>query len=38
MRQHRRAPGLDVETAATDAERLPFEDRSFDLVFGHAVI
>ena len=30
--------GLDVETAATDAERLPFEDRSFDLVFGHAVL
>jgi ubiquinone/menaquinone biosynthesis C-methylase UbiE len=30
--------GLDVETATTDAERLPFEDRSFDLVFGHAVL
>jgi SAM-dependent methyltransferase len=30
--------GLDLETAATDAERLPFEDRSFDLVFGHAVL
>jgi ubiquinone/menaquinone biosynthesis C-methylase UbiE len=29
---------LDVETAATDAEHLPFEDRSFDLVFGHAVL
>jgi ubiquinone/menaquinone biosynthesis C-methylase UbiE len=30
--------GLDLETTATDAERLPFEDRSFDLVFGHAVL
>jgi ubiquinone/menaquinone biosynthesis C-methylase UbiE len=27
-----------VETVATDAERLPFEDASFDLVFGHAVL
>jgi ubiquinone/menaquinone biosynthesis C-methylase UbiE len=30
--------GLEVETRAIDAERLPFEDRSFDLVFGHAVL
>jgi SAM-dependent methyltransferase len=30
--------GLAVETAATDAERLPFKDQSFDLVFGHAVL
>jgi ubiquinone/menaquinone biosynthesis C-methylase UbiE len=30
--------GLDVETAACDAEELPFEDASFDLVFGHAVL
>jgi ubiquinone/menaquinone biosynthesis C-methylase UbiE len=30
--------GLDVETVVTDAERLPFEDGSFDLVFGHAVL
>jgi ubiquinone/menaquinone biosynthesis C-methylase UbiE len=30
--------GLDIRTEATDAERLPFEDRSFDLVFGHAVL
>jgi ubiquinone/menaquinone biosynthesis C-methylase UbiE len=30
--------GLDLETATTDAERLPFEDQSFDLVFGHAVL
>lgn len=30
--------GLEVETRATDAERLPFEDASFDFVFGHAVL
>jgi SAM-dependent methyltransferase len=30
--------GLDVTTRVTDAERLPFEDASFDLVFGHAVL
>jgi ubiquinone/menaquinone biosynthesis C-methylase UbiE len=30
--------GLDVRTVETDAERLPFEDASFDLVFGHAVL
>jgi SAM-dependent methyltransferase len=30
--------GLEVETAATEAERLPFDDESFDLVFGHAVL
>jgi SAM-dependent methyltransferase len=30
--------GLDVRTAASDAERLPFPDASFDLVFGHAVL
>jgi SAM-dependent methyltransferase len=30
--------GLPVETAACDAVRLPFEDDSFDLVFGHAVL
>jgi len=30
--------GLEVETAITDAERLPFEDETFDLVFGHAVL
>ncbi len=30
--------GLAVETRRTDAERLPFEDGSFDLVFGHAVL
>jgi ubiquinone/menaquinone biosynthesis C-methylase UbiE len=30
--------GLEVETASADAERLPFDDASFDLVFGHAVL
>src|SRR5258707_11429953 len=27
-----------VGTVATEAEQLPFEDESFDLVFGHAVL
>jgi ubiquinone/menaquinone biosynthesis C-methylase UbiE len=30
--------GLEVETIRSEAERLPFEDASFDLVFGHAVL
>jgi SAM-dependent methyltransferase len=30
--------GLDVETAVCDAEALPFDDDSFDVVFGHAVL
>jgi SAM-dependent methyltransferase len=30
--------GLQVETVSADAERLPFEDESFDLVLGHAVL
>jgi ubiquinone/menaquinone biosynthesis C-methylase UbiE len=30
--------GLRVETAACDAAALPFEDASFDLVLGHAVL
>jgi ubiquinone/menaquinone biosynthesis C-methylase UbiE len=32
------ALGLEVETAACDASELPFEDDSFDLVLGHAVL
>jgi len=28
----------DVTTVATEAEQLPFEDESFDLAFGHAVL
>jgi ubiquinone/menaquinone biosynthesis C-methylase UbiE len=30
--------GLDVDTVACDAAELPFEDASFDLVLGHAVL
>jgi ubiquinone/menaquinone biosynthesis C-methylase UbiE len=30
--------GQNVETVRCDAETLPFEDESFDLVFGHAVL
>ena len=30
--------GLAVETAACEASALPFNDGSFDLVFGHAVL
>jgi SAM-dependent methyltransferase len=30
--------GLEAETVATEAENLPFEDESFDIVFGHAVL
>jgi ubiquinone/menaquinone biosynthesis C-methylase UbiE len=29
---------LEVETVRTESERLPFDDASFDLVFGHAVL
>jgi ubiquinone/menaquinone biosynthesis C-methylase UbiE len=32
------ALGLEAETVATEGEELPFEDESFDLVFGHAVL
>jgi SAM-dependent methyltransferase len=30
--------GLEVRTVPADAERLPFEDESFDLVLGHAIL
>src|SRR5581483_7574704 len=30
--------GLEVTTAAADAEHLPFEDDSFDVVLGHAIL
>jgi ubiquinone/menaquinone biosynthesis C-methylase UbiE len=30
--------GLNVQTVCTEAERLPFPDDSFDLVFGHAIL
>ena len=32
------ALGLEADTVVTEAEELPFEDESFDLVFGHAVL
>src|SRR4051812_32580817 len=32
------ALGVEAETVVTEAEELPFEDESFDLVFGHAVL
>jgi ubiquinone/menaquinone biosynthesis C-methylase UbiE len=30
--------GLEADTASCEASELPFEDESFDLVFGHAVL
>jgi ubiquinone/menaquinone biosynthesis C-methylase UbiE len=30
--------GLDVKTQPADAERLPFENESYDLVLGHAIL
>jgi ubiquinone/menaquinone biosynthesis C-methylase UbiE len=30
--------GLEVETVVADAEQLPFDNESFDLVLGHAVL
>jgi len=38
LRANARELGLDVRTRVCDAEALPFEDASFDLVFGHAVL
>jgi ubiquinone/menaquinone biosynthesis C-methylase UbiE len=32
------ALGLEVKTVQTEAEVLPFDDESFDLAFGHAVL
>jgi ubiquinone/menaquinone biosynthesis C-methylase UbiE len=32
------ALGLEAETVASEAEALPFEDESFDIVLGHAVL
>jgi SAM-dependent methyltransferase len=33
-----RRMGVEVETAACPAEELPFDDESFDLVLGHAIL
>jgi ubiquinone/menaquinone biosynthesis C-methylase UbiE len=38
LRANARRLGLAVQTVRADAERLPFADQSFDLVFGHAVL
>jgi ubiquinone/menaquinone biosynthesis C-methylase UbiE len=38
LERNARTLGLDVATAACDAAELPFEDESFDLVLGHAVL
>jgi SAM-dependent methyltransferase len=38
LRANARRLDVPVHTAIADAERLPFEDASFDLVLGHAVL
>jgi SAM-dependent methyltransferase len=38
LRANAGALGIDVETVAGDAERLPFADDAFDLVLGHAIL
>jgi SAM-dependent methyltransferase len=38
LKDNARSLGLEVRTEQADAERLPFADESFDLVFGHAVL
>jgi ubiquinone/menaquinone biosynthesis C-methylase UbiE len=38
LRENAGRLGLTVRTEQTDAESLPFEDESFDLVFGHAIL
>jgi ubiquinone/menaquinone biosynthesis C-methylase UbiE len=38
LRANAASLGLDVRTVACDAARLPFDDASFDLVLGHAVL
>jgi SAM-dependent methyltransferase len=38
LRANARQLALEVETVKVDAERLPFADGTFDLVFGHAVL
>lgn len=38
LRVSARGLGLEIATACTEAEALPFADESFDLVFGHAIL
>jgi SAM-dependent methyltransferase len=38
LRESAAGLGLEVETARCEASSLPFDDGSFDLVFGHAVL
>jgi ubiquinone/menaquinone biosynthesis C-methylase UbiE len=38
LQANARRTGVAVQTVACDAERLPFDDDSFDLVLGHAVL
>jgi ubiquinone/menaquinone biosynthesis C-methylase UbiE len=38
LKQNASERGLKVRTVEAEAEELPFEDESFDLVFGHAVL
>lgn len=38
LRANAKRLGLEVKAKPADAERLPFADASFDLVFGHAVL
>jgi SAM-dependent methyltransferase len=38
LRRNADALGVDVDARVADAEALPFDDASFDLVFGHAVL
>ena len=38
LRANARRMGVQVRTATAEAESLPFEDSSFDLVLGHAVL
>src|SRR6201989_573497 len=37
LETYARKLGVNVKTVRSEAERLPFADASFDLVFGHAV-
>jgi len=38
LRENAERLDLKVKTEVTEAESLPFDDQSFDLVFGHAVL